>query len=304
MRPHRFLCVFVLFAGAVVPGERRAAAADFAFEEKADRLIITDGGQPVATYVFSDEQITKPYFMHVHAPGGVRVTRNQPPITGKDLDDHPVFHPGIWAFGNFSGQDVWRNKARIVHERFVEKPAGGSSQAGFAAENRCVAEDGKTVLGRETARYTFLARPAGYLLIWDSTFRSDGGLYFEDSKHTGFCVRVATPIAVNRGGTILDAAGRRNEREVMGKSAEWCDYSGIIDGRHAGITVMCDPKNIGPSEYFARDYGLLMAKPFKSKVVVKPGESLRLRYGVLLHSGPKDTAPDLKAAYADFLSKL
>jgi hypothetical protein len=68
---------------------------------------------------------------------------------------------------------------------------------------------------------------------------------------------------------------------------------------------MCDPKNSRPSSYFARDYGLLNTNPFKgSKVVVKQGESLRLRYGVLLHSGPKDAAPDLKAAYADFLSRL
>ena len=107
--------------------------------------------------------------------------------------------------------------------------------------------------------------------------------------------------------------GRRNEREVWGNAADWCDYSGTIAGRHAGITTMCDPQNFRPSWHHARDYGALVVNPFgqqafhkgpASKVVVKPGESFRLRYGVLLHAGPKDAAPDLQAAYADFLSRL
>jgi hypothetical protein len=36
-------------------------------------------------------------------------------------------------------------------------------------------------------------------------------------------------------------------------------------------------------------------------VVVKPGETLRLRYGVLVHAVPATKPLDLKAAYADFV---
>ena len=36
-------------------------------------------------------------------------------------------------------------------------------------------------------------------------------------------------------------------------------------------------------------------------MVVKPGETLRLRYGVLVHVGPEASRPDLKAAFADFV---
>jgi hypothetical protein len=151
-------------------------------------------------------------------------------------------------------------------------------------------------------------------LIWEATFRPEQReMVFGDQEEMGLGVRVATPIAVKQGGTIVDALGRRDEREVWGNSADWCDYSGTIDGRHAGITTMCDPKNFRPSWHHARDYGALVVNPFgqqafrkgpTSKVVVKPGESFRLRYGVLLHAGPKGAAPDLKAAYADFLSRL
>jgi len=73
---------------------------------------------------------------------------------------------------------------------------------------------------------------------------------------------------------------------------------------------MCHPGNFRPSWFHARDYGLLLANAFgrkafdkgpTSKVTVKPGESLRLRYAVLLHAGAADSQPDLKAAYADYL---
>ena len=138
-------------------------------------------------------------------------------------------------------------------------------------------------------------------------------MVFGDQEEMGLGVRVATPIAVQQGGAIVDALGRRNEREVWGNAADWCDYSGTVDGRHAGILTMCDPRNFRPSWHHARDYGALVVNPFgqqafrkgpASKVVVKPGESFRLRYGVLLHAGPPDAAPDLKAAYADFISQL
>jgi hypothetical protein len=151
-------------------------------------------------------------------------------------------------------------------------------------------------------------------LIWEATFRPEQrDMVFGDQEEMGLGVRVATPIAVKQGGTLRDALGRRNEREVWGNSADWCDYSGTLAGRHAGITTMCDPSNFRPSWHHARDYGALVVNPFgqqafrkgpASKVVVKPGESFRLRYGVLLHAGPKDAAPDLEAAYADFLSRL
>ena len=158
------------------------------------------------------------------------------------------------------------------------------------------------------------ARPAGYLLIWEATFRPDRGeIVFGDQEEMGLGVRVATPLAVKQGGTILDALGRRNEREVWGNAADWCDYSGTLEGRHAGITTMCDPRNFRPSWQHARDYGALVLNPFgqqafgkgpASQVVVKSGESFRLRYGVLLHAGPPEAPPNLSAAYADFRAQL
>jgi len=315
MHDHPLLVSFVLVGAATgLASGRRTVAADFAVQQEPDRVLVTDGGHPVATYVFRDGQILRPYLANVHAPGGIQVTRNHPPRPNVDAPDHPTMHPGVWlAFGDLNGQDFWRNKARVVHLRFVEPPAVRDGQVTLTAENRYLAADGEEIC-KQTSRLVLAARPAGYLLIWEATFRPEQrDLVFGDQEEMGLGVRVATPLAVQHGGTIRDARGRRNEREVWGNSADWCDYSGTIDGRHAGITTLCDPGNFRPSWHHARDYGALVVNPFgrqafgkgpASQVIVKAGESFRLRYGVLLHAGPPDAALDLPAAYADFLSRL
>lgn len=315
MRYQRFLLLLVSFMAATwQAADDPIVAAEFAVQQKHDRVIITDAGQPVATYVFRDDNIKRPYFANVHAPGGIQVTRHHPPVPNVDATDHDTMHPGVWlAFGDVSGHDFWRNKSQVVHVRFVEPPAVRDGQVTFTAENSFQAANGEKVC-RQTSRLRLAERPAGYLLIWEATFQPEQrDLVFGDQEEMGLGVRVATPITVKQGGTIRDALGRRNEREVWGNSADWCDYSGTIDGRYAGITTMCDPRNFRPSWHHARDYGALVVNPFgqqafhqgpASAVVVKSGESFQLRFGVLLHAGPPETTLDLPAAFADFVNQL
>jgi len=274
------------------------------------QLAITVAGQPVATYVYRDKSIRRPYFAHVKAPGGTQVTRNHPPIEGRDRTDHATMHPGIWmAFGDLGGEDFWRNKGRVVHEAFVEKPAGGGGKLTFAVRNRYRQANGDLIC-REVCRLTFLIRPSGYLLMWDSTFSADESFYFGDQEEMGLGVRVATPISVAAGGTMLDAERRRNEGEIWGNAADWCDYGGTVDGRNVGMTLMCHPDNFRPCWLHARDYGFVTANPFgrqafrkgpPSRVFVRPGDEFRLRFGVLLHAGQEFGWPELKAAYADYV---
>lgn len=286
-----------------------------AFRAEPDRLRISVSGQPVATYVFRDPGISRPYFADLRAPGGIPVTRTYPPVPGKDPTDHGTFHPGLWlAFGDLSGADYWRLKAAVRHEEFAQEPKGGRGRGSFTVINRYLSPDGQKVLCRETCRYTLLVRANGYLLITDSTFRSDAGEFvFGDQEEMGLGVRVATPITVTNGGRITDSEGHRNEAQIRGKQPAWCDYSGSIDGRRVGITLMPDPKNPLRSWYHVRDYGLMVANPFAgqalgqgtpSRVAVKPGETLRLRFGVLLHSTRADGPMDPAAAYSDYLGRL
>ena len=116
----------------------------FTVEEKDDRLLILLHDKPVAQFVFHDETILRPYFAGIHAPNGLQVTRNHPPIAGTDAADHDTMHPGLWlGFGDISGNDYWRNKSRIEHLRFTEPPSVSGDRLTFSTESQLLTSDGQ-----------------------------------------------------------------------------------------------------------------------------------------------------------------
>ena len=288
---------------------RAEEAPRVAFERLPAGVEITIGGHPVARYVFGNDQTTRPFFETLHTPGGTQVTRPNPPVEGRDLTDHPTFHPGLWlAFGDLNGADFWRNADRVRHAGFAEDPSGGLGRGGFAVRNR-YEKDG-AVLAEEICRISVRVRPEGILLVWDSEFHPQvDELVFGDQEEMGLGVRVATALAAVNGGEIIDSEGRRNEAEVWGKPADWCAYRGAIEGKRVGVALMPDPGNFRRCWFHARDYGLLAANPFgrnaftggaKSRVVVPRGQALRLRFGVFLFDGE----PGLHEAYRDYLRQI
>jgi hypothetical protein len=304
-------------AGLAASAGTDTQAPAVAFRHEPNVLHIEIGGRPFADYVYGHKVITRPYFAHVKTPAGIQVTRNHPPDPDKDSTDHDTMHPGLWlAFGDLSGNDYWRLKARVEHEMFVEAPQGGPGKGTFTVRNYYRNREGTDRIAAERAAYTISVVPEGYLLVWDSTFTPYGEtpeIVFGDQEEMGLGLRVQTKLAEQFGGELTDAAGRKGARQIWGQSADWVDYSGTLDGKWIGLTIMPDPANFRPSWYHARDYGFTAANPFgresmkagaKSAVVVKKGEELRLRYGVLVHSGDSRTSVDLRQAYRGFLAKV
>ncbi|MCP4506494.1 MAG: hypothetical protein GY826_08875, partial [Fuerstiella sp.] len=153
-------------------------------------------------------------------------------------------------------------------------------------------------------------QPRGYLLTWDSTFRSDKEFYFGDQEEMGGGLRVATPVNQMNGGTLRDAKGRVGAKSIWSQSAAWCDYSGDVNDKRVGMTLMCHPDNFRDSWMHARDYGFVAANPFgrkamnkgaTSRLVVKPGRILRLQYAIWIHSGSGGEKPAIDAAYGNYL---
>lgn len=299
-------------ASALVRAKEPAEPADVSFQQGEGSLQILLDGQPIAEYVVGDDQTTRPYFQHLRTPSGVQVTRNRPPVKGKDLDDHPTMHPGLWlAFGDLDGADFWRNKARVRHIRYVKEPEGGAGRASFTVENAYEA-DGRTIC-TEICTITISVRPHGYLLDWKSTFTSEEGDFtFGDQEEMGLGVRVATPLAVVKGGTITDSEGRKNEPQIWGKKADWCQYGGTLDEKHVGVVLMPSPKNFRRCWFHARDYGLLAANAFgrnaftkgeKSRLTVEKGEKFRLGFGVFVYEVSAGESPDVAGAYRDYVKE-
>jgi len=296
----------------------RATDGKVAFDAKdVGEIAVKIDGSPIAIYVYEDPEISRPYFAHLRAPGAPQVSRNHPPIEGKDRSDHGTYHPGLWmSFGDISGNDYWRLAARVEHVDHDVAPGENS----FTVRNRYLDQQDPTkTVCEEVCTYTIMVRPTGYLLLWDSTFSSDREFYFGDQEEMGIGFRVATPIRVETdaaggmpagNGTMIDSEGRLNGEQIWGNAADWCDYSGTLKGQHVGMTLFCHPKNFRPSWFHARDYGLLEANPFgreafgkgeKSRVPVQPGEKFRLRYGVFVHASPQGQSPNFAEEYVNYV---
>jgi len=300
----------ILAALLLLVAARPSAGADVTLEPGEGSVAIAVRGDTVATYVYNDPVVRRPFFANVKAPGGDPVTRPHPPTRDDGPADHADMHPGIWlAFGDISGFDFWRNKAAVAHAgvSFDERRPDT-----FTVENRYVAGD-RTVC-RETARHTVVPRPDGYLIACDSTFRADDAAFaFGDQEEMGLGVRLAAPLAVKSGGRLFDGEGRNKEAGVWGKQADWCAADGEVRGRRVGVVVIPDPQNFRRSWFHARDYGLIVANPFgrkafsggeASRVVVKKGESLRLRFGVAVCATDKAREIDARGHYAAYLETL
>lgn len=304
----------VLFVAVAAHGE----APVVAFEMRDLSLDIRVDDALFATYVWRDDDIPRPYFKSVHAPGGAQITRNYPtdPVADRGNEDHATYHPGIWmAFGDINGEDFWRLKARVVHVAFSDAPKGGTGTGSFEVQNHYERLDG-TLVCEERCRYTLHVTERGYLLLSESTFsNSDHAFTFGDQEEMGFGLRFATPITVKHGnGALKNSSGGENEAGTWGQRADWCAGYGELDGEIVGAMIMLDPANFRPSWFHSRDYGLVVANPFGKKAMTAPddesvpadattvaaGEELNLGFGIYVFRGE----PDFDGVYRAYLGRV
>ncbi len=299
---------------AIVMEKPRGQADDekgFNVIQKRDSLQILYAGNPLAEYVFRDTTILRPYFANLKTLSGLQVTRNYPPVPGKDATDHDTMHPGLWlAFGDVNGSDFWRNGGTIKHLRFKTQPEVKEGRLTFSTESELLSPDNDLIC---TVVNRFVMRGEGteWSLIWDATFEaSQSDFNFGDQEEMGFGARVATPLTEKNGGVILSSVGKRTARATWGQSAEWCDYSGQLGNTPVGITLMASPDNFRKSWWHNRNYGVFVANPFgraamkqgkKSTVSVAEGKSFRVVFGASIHESKNNV---LEQNYQRFVDEL
>lgn len=268
----------------------------FAVQEQKDRLLLHLDNRPIAEYVFADAKILRPFFAQVRTMSGLQVTRNHPPQADVDATDHDTMHPGIWlGFGDISGEDFWRNRGRIEHLRFVERPRAERDQLQFTTESRLLTAQGAE-LGRLINRFRLAAARDSWRLDWEATFESEqGDLIFGDQEEMGFAARMATSLTEKKSGRITSSTGAQTAATTWGQTAAWCDYAGQIEGEPAGIMLIPSPQNFRPCWWHNRDYGVFVANPFGraamkqgpvSSVRISKGETFRLAFTAIIHEGP------------------
>ncbi|MEE2614947.1 MAG: PVC-type heme-binding CxxCH protein [Verrucomicrobiota bacterium] len=266
------------------------------FVEAEGQIEIRINSQKVGTYVYNSTSTIRPFFKNIRTLSGTQVTRNHPPIEGADSLDHASMHPGIWmAFGDISGFDFWRNKAKVIHQRFITKPNGGKSIGTFSVLNRYETKDGKLIC-QEEAKHIISLSKGNWQLKYDSHFSSPQNFYFGDQEEMGLGVRLATPLIEKNGGLIRNSNGQLGAKETWGEPAIWCDYSGEIDSKWVGITILANTKTPRIPWWHNRNYGLMVANQFgrgamkqgkESKLILKADEKLQLSFTIIIHENQK-----------------
>lgn len=300
MRASSLFLVFVTMASA-------GAADHVSLEKRADRVVVTIGGEPFTEYRFANESLRRPVLFPVHGPHGLALTRSWPvgPRLPGEPDDHP-HHESFWfAHGDVNGHDFWtcRRGERIAHDSLDHV---GDGQV--IATCRWLGPDGTVVC---TDRRVLMFSTDGTDRIVDHEIAitaSHGPLVFGDTKEGTMALRVRPELntKTSKGGPLatghyVNAAGDR-DAAVWGKPAAWVDLSGEVEGKPVGIACFDHPDNLRhPSCWHARDYGLFAANPFglhdftkapknAGRFELPEGQTLTLRHRWIFHEGDAEAA--------------
>jgi hypothetical protein len=274
-------------------------------------------GKNLVTRYHVAPEVAKPYFWPVNAPNGVPVTRDwpmEPPKPGESKDH--VHQKSMWfchgdvipegielkqKIKGVEGVDFWseaKGHGVIVCTKIGE-PKVEKDHGQITTTNEWRTADAQKVLD-ETRTIHLYKMGDATLLVFDVDLHASAvPITFGDTKEGSLGVRIRDSIREQNGkGKLTNAEGKETEKNCWGRVSAWCDYSGPVEGKTAGIAIFADPANPYSSCWHSRAYGLTAANPFgreksgfpamkgKSDLVkLAKGEHLKLRYGLLLHAG-------------------
>lgn len=241
---------------------------------------------------------------------------------------------GIDFWGNSDARDP-EDAPRLgtVEHREIRSAVSGPGEGSLDVTAEWVDRSGQALL-REETRYVFRAGDAFRGIDRITTLTAlDQPVTFADTKEGMLGMRVTRaleqpstePVVLTEqdGSTttvpVADTAGvtgRYRSSEgltgdaVWGTRARWTALDGVVDGEPVSVAILDHPSNPGfPTYWHARGYGLFSANPLGQKdfsegreelgLSLQPGESVTMRYRVLILSGA-ETTDRIEGEYQDF----
>ena len=252
----------------------------------------------------------KPVLWPIIGPTGKPMTRAYPfkdDVDG-EAKDH-IHQRSLWfTHGDVNGVSFWDEGPKsgsIVHREF--NVIESEPEPKIVTTNDWLAKDGMKVCEDERT-LVFGADGTTRTIDFTVTVKATGSpVTFGMTKEGSFGIRVAESMKVDakKGGTIVNSEGQRNGA-AWGQAAPWVDYYGPVEGETVGIAILNHPSSFRyPTHWHVRTYGLFAANPFGLKDfgqsgegahTIPPGESMTLKYRVLLHQGDEKQA-DIAGAF-------
>jgi hypothetical protein len=293
-----------------------ADAGEVKVVKSKDSIEFVIGKDLVARYHYG-EKVAKPYLWPVNGPGQIPLTRAWPmePAKPGESTDH-IHQKSAWfchgdvipegldfkhRIKGVEGVDFWSEAPGhgVIACKEVGDAKSDKNHGWIATRNEWRTADDVKILDEARTIHLYDLGDARLIVFDIDLHASVAPITFGDTKEGAFGLRVSDAIREEKSkGVLENAEGKKSERNCWGRISKWCDYSGVIDGKKAGIAILDDPGNPFPACWHSRGYGLMAANPFgrvlsgfpamqdkKDLVKLAKDDRLKLRYGILLHSG-------------------
>jgi len=277
--------VGVLLISVCVLTSTLAAKQEVTARLDKDQVTVQVDGKLFTAYKFANSQ-KYPYFWPVNGPVSSKS------ITTETSEPYPHHHSLFFGCDRVNGGNYWQDvnaRGQIISQGPKIVEAAGK-QVVFTDE--CLwRRPGTEPIISDTRRIVVTAPSEDVRLIdFEISLKPLVDIEILKTNHALFSARVVPELCVKSGGTLINAEGKTSEKGTFGANSSWCDYSGTRDGVTEGIAILQNPRNRWfPSKWFTRDYGFFSPTPMYwlegGKLELPKGETLKLKYRVVVHSG-------------------
>ena len=282
MRRIKFLMVLFSLTVGILPVQ----AAKINAVKVGSKINVTIDGKFFTSYIFSSDE-KYPFFYPVNGPlsgGSVTSMRN---------GEYPHHSSLFFGCDLVNGGNYWQEgseRGRIVSVNAEILKEGGDT---VVISDECIWSRPSAVSPVKDSRKIIITSPSATIRQIDVeiTMEMLTDVHIRKTNHSLFSARMAADLSVKIGGTMVNAEGAKGEKDTFGKSSPWIDYYGKRGEAVEGLAILQHPSNPWyPSPWFTRDYGFISPTPMfwpenGEETFLKKGETLLLRYRVLVHGG-------------------
>jgi len=276
-----YFTLLLLFFSTVIFAQAKLTA-----ERVGDKIEIRINGALFTNYILSKYE-KYPFFFPVNGPSKASVTsmRNA---------NYPHHSSLFFGCDKVNGGNYWQEgleRGQIVPLR-VDIIESGEDVVVIQNENIWTRPAAMAPIKDFRTITVSVPSEDMYQLDFEITMTMLMDVTIERTNHSLFSGRVDPDLAVTNGGTMINAEGEKGEKDTFGKRSAWMDYYGKRGESTEGIAILQHPSNEWfPAPWFTRDYGFFSPTPMywpenlEKGTILKQGESISLKYRVLVHTG-------------------